>query len=438
MKRHRQTCGVWKSRDQGKVQAARLADTLQSRYGEGVTSPIHIEAVRDKAKATNLERYGAENPFCKGSSLYKQVREASDAAARPVLYGADNPFSKPEVRSKIRATHLAKYGVENPQQAPEVRAKTKATNLERYGVEEALAAPEIREKIAATNQERYGGPAPSLSLEVIEKARQTNQERWGVDWTCQHPDVRRRQLETMEAHFGSHFLASEEGRAKIRATLIERYGVDHPAKIDGFWDKAVATFVRKYGATHPLLLAEFLEKRRGTCQERYGADNPIQSPGVWQRAVETYKHTCLQRYGVSNAMQDPRIALKALKAAGGSGGPNLLERRFASLNPELIYTGNGTFWRWLPLLGHHKNPDFVVPGPDPKKPKKAVTKVIEVFGDFWHSRMFTGSANFEHEQHLIDAFADIGISCLVIWESEFKADPTTVRDRIAEFLGFHL
>ena len=41
---------------------------------------------------------------------------------------------------------------------------------------------------------------------------------------------------------------------------------------------------------------------------------------------------------------------------------------------------------------------------------------------------------FDHEQELIEAFAEIGIQCLVIWESEVKEDPEAVSQRLAEFL----
>ena len=61
--------------------------------------------------------------------------------------------------------------------------------------------------------------------------------------------------------------------------------------------------------------------------------------------------------------------------------------------------------------------------------------MVEVFGDYWHGRMKTGKAGFEHEQELVHAFADIGFDCLVIWESQVKNDPAEVRDRIRAFLG---
>lgn len=103
-----------------------------------------------------------------------------------------------------------------------------------------------------------------------------------------------------------------------------------------------------------------------------------------------------------------------------------LERRLADLVPAL--------WRWLPLLGHHKNPDFILPGPDVGNPKRGITKVVEVFGDFWYSRTFTGRANFEHEQELIDAYRDIGIDCCIVWESSLLDDPDAVRKRVEAFL----
>ena len=134
-------------------------------------------------------------------------------------------------------------------------------------------------------------------------------------------------------------------------------------------------------------------------------------------------------------MKVPAIAYKALVAAGITRKQNKLERRFASLNPELLYVGNGAFWRWLPKLKHHKNPDFILAGPDPKQPKRGVRKVVEVFGDFWHSRMFTGRSSFEHENELVEAFRDIGIDCLVVWESEVKTDSDAVRTRVVEFLS---
>jgi hypothetical protein len=341
----------------------RLAATLQKNHGEGVRNPRDVVSAEAQRRETLKAKYGAENVFSRESSLYEQVRAASDAN-RPVLRGEANPFAWPETQAKIKATNVERYGAENPQQSDEIRARTRETVLDKYGVEHVLSAPEVRGKIVATNVERYGGPTPANSPEVVEKARQTNLERWGVEWTGQSFVLREQQLATMVEHYGSHFLASEEGKARIREIMLREYGVPHP-------------------------------------------------------------------------MMNREIAHRALVNAGGHRQPNLPERMLHALVPQLLYTGDGTFWRWLPLLKHHKNPDFILPGPDADNSKRGVTKVVELFGDFWHSRMFTGKANFDHEQELINAFAEIGIECLVVWESDVKKKREEVRSRVEEFLAGH-
>ena len=395
MKRHRQVCGVWKGRDKKAVLQTRQQATLEARYGAGVMNARHAPGAEEKRSATNLERYGAENVFARESSVFDQVH-ASMEGKRPVFYGADNSFAKPETKILIRKRMKEKYGAENPQQVPEIRARTRATNLGRYGHEEILAAPEIREKIVATNEKRYGGPAPSCSPEVLEKQRQTNLERYGVPWTAMDPDVRRRQLETMEANYGSHFFASDEGKQIIRDSLLEKYGVDHWMKTEGAWEKLKAVFQERFGVDHPLQLEWVREKQYETNIRRYGS--PF--PGFCQN------------------------------------GPNLLERRVLSMASQLQFTGNGRYWRKLPLLGAYKNPDFVLPGIEATRahPWRGATKVVEAFGDYWHSKMFTGKAPFEHEQELIEAYADVDLECLVIWESEVKTDSENVKIRLAEFL----
>ena len=450
MKRHRRSCGVWRGRDKTAVSKTRRKETVQDRYG--VDNIRHIGGVDEKRKATIQDRYGAANVFSRGSSIFDKVQEASREAHRP-LYGEDNPFSKPEVQAKIRATWQGRHGVDNPQQVPEIRQRARETNLNRYGVEETLAAPEVRAKIRETCEEKYGGPAPSCDPEVVEKARQTNLERFGVPWTCQDPDVRRRQLETMEEHYGGHFFASDEGKEAVRQGMLAKYGVENYAQIDGFWEQAVRTFVEKYGVTHPLQLAEFMEKRRLACQEQFGVDFPLQSPDVLARLVATCqerygvpyplmneeikekgRQTNIAKWGVPHPMMDREYARKHLERMKRSG-PNMFEIRVGALDDRMLFMGDGSWWRWLPKLKQHKNPDFIVPGPDPKKPKKGVAKVIEAFGDYWHSRMFTGKAPFEHEQELIDAFAEIGVECLVIWEGELKSDPEQIRRRLSAFIG---
>ena len=68
---------------------------------------------------------------------------------------------------------------------------------------------------------------------------------------------------------------------------------------------------------------------------------------------------------------------------------------------NLYYTGDGTFW--ITSNGKHKNPDFKYSHSD---------KVIEVFGDYWHT--------LEEVDKLKLMYLKEGYDCLIIWEHEMK------------------
>ena len=416
LKAHKRVCETWLSRDKKAVRAERLRETSLARYG--VEDCRQLPSSLEKRSETNLKKYGAENPFSKESSVFQKVQDSLEGK-RPVLKGEDNPFSRPEVQNKIRASMQEKYGYEHAQQVPEIRARTTATSEERYGGV-LMSSPVLAEKARATNQALYGDAFPQRTEEIKNKVQETNLVRYGVPWTSMDPETRRKQLETHHEKWGSHYFASDEGKTQIRSVMIERFGVEFPGAIEGHWDRAVQTFKERYGVEHPLQLSEFLEKRRDTVLEKYGVDNVLQNADVRDRMVSTK----MEKYG--NPWGPSPIS-----------GPNGLERKVLTLAPEgsILFTGDFSFWRWLPKLGHHKNPDFIVPGPDSGNPKKGVTRVVEAFGDYWHSKMFTGRAPFEHEQELIDAYKEVGIECLVLWESEVSGFPDEVQARLLEFLS---
>lgn len=407
MKRHRSKCGVWKSRDAEGVRQSRMRSTSIARYG--VEHANQTDEVRARVAATNLERYGAINPFSRAASTFDKVQASLDGK-RPVLKGADNPFAREDVKAKVRGHWMREHGVTNPQQVVEIRAKTTATCETRYGGV-LLASPVLAEKARETNHARYGDEFPQRTDGVKAKQQGTNLARYGVPWTSMDPEVRAKQLEAHHAKWGSHYFASDDGKAHIRSVLVERFGVEFPGAIEGHWERAVQTFRERYGVEHPLQLAEFLDKSRQTSMKNWGAPHPMQNPEYARQHLEE---------------------MSPLR-----GGPNGLERKVMALAPEdtLLFTGDFSFWRWLPALGHHKNPDFIVPGPDAANPKKGVTRVVEAFGDYFHSKMFTGKVPFEHERELIDAYADVGLECLVIWESEIKNDLVEVRARVAAFVA---
>ena len=57
----------------------------------------------------------------------------------------------------------------------------------------------------------------------------------------------------------------------------------------------------------------------------------------------------------------------------------------------------------------HKVPDFY---------HKSLPILIEIFGDYWHSKKFTGKEKENHEQEMINHYKKSGYDCLVFWECE--------------------
>ena len=120
---------------------------------------------KEKAKKTNLEKYGVE--------YTTQAKKVKD---------------------KIKETCLKKYGVEHISLIKEVKEKTKQTCLKKYGVNVPVKNKEIQEKIKKTNLEKYGVENYSQTITFKEKSKETCLERYGVEYSSQNPDISEKQL----------------------------------------------------------------------------------------------------------------------------------------------------------------------------------------------------------------------------------------------------
>lgn len=59
-------------------------------------------------------------------------------------------------------------------------------------------------------------------------------------------------------------------------------------------------------------------------------------------------------------------------------------------------------------------------------------KLIELFGDYWHSMKKTGISKEKHETERREHFKKYGFDTLVVWESELK-NKEAVKNKIVEF-----
>lgn len=114
-----------------------------------------------------------------------------------------NPFSKEEVKEKIRQTNLERYGVVRPSTLDIFKQKAAATWIEKYGVDAPMKSEVIRQKSRETCIKRYGVPIVSQNQDIQQKIANTNIDRYG---------------------HSSPFIFSAE---KIKQTNLDRYGVEN-------------------------------------------------------------------------------------------------------------------------------------------------------------------------------------------------------------------
>lgn len=96
-----------------------IRETVQKRYG--VNNVVELSSVRAKMEETCLLRYGVPSPLHNDEIFQKTQASFNEH------YGVENGIkdlrSVPEISQRIKATNIKKYGNENPMCFPEIKAK---------------------------------------------------------------------------------------------------------------------------------------------------------------------------------------------------------------------------------------------------------------------------------------------------------------------------
>jgi len=100
-------------------------------------------------------------------------------------YGAPNPFQVEMFKEQMRETWIENYGVDNPGKSEEVKNHMRITCLERYGVEYVQASEELKTKLQDYYNDKYGGPSPFCDPNVIKKCQATQRANYGGKLYCQ-------------------------------------------------------------------------------------------------------------------------------------------------------------------------------------------------------------------------------------------------------------
>ena len=124
-----------------------------------------------------------------------------------------------------------------------------------------------------------------------------------------------------------------ESLPKMKATMLEKYGVEQPSQSQEIKDKIVNGYIAKYGVTNPSKLQEVKDKQKKTNLERYGVKYIVHNESSKEKMIKTnlekYGHACclqnkevkntvintnLKKYGVENAGKHPDIQAKMKKS----------------------------------------------------------------------------------------------------------------------------
>jgi len=142
---------------------------------------------------------------------------------------------------------------------------------------------------------------------------------------------------------------------------------------------------------------------------------------IWNKGLPSYLQPCfgIKRPDIKRLNQDPEFIKNRFQKLLLK--PNKGEFYLINLINECKlgyeYTGDGRF-----LVGT-RNPDFV----DIKN-----KRIIELFGDFWHSERIKNVPKEEHIKERKEYFKKYGYNTLIIWWSELK-DKEAIIDKIKLF-----
>jgi len=120
-----------------------------------------------------------------------------------------------------------------------------------------------------------------------------------------HPETKRKILEsqknTFDERYGGHPMLTENTKNNLKNSILEKYGVNHYSKIDGFKEQIQTTLFEKYGDKN----YNNIEQIKKTCLSKYGVDNYKKTDEYKIR----YKKTCIEKYNKEHASQSTNYKL---------------------------------------------------------------------------------------------------------------------------------
>lgn len=105
--------------------------------------------------------------------------------------------------------------------------------------------------------------------------------------------VKLQQQRCLEKYGETSYLRTDEGKARVKATMQEKYGVDYPAHSPIIQAKIKSTLLGRYGVDHPMKSRELVNRLIESNLKRYGVRSTLQCENVKNRIAKTIQ----EKYG---------------------------------------------------------------------------------------------------------------------------------------------
>lgn len=141
------------------------------------------------------------------------------------------------------------------------------------------------------------------SEEVQQKYKNTMVERYGVDHPAKSEEIKEKRENTNLERYGvKHVINSDE----VRKIILDKYEVEHPFQSDDIQKKVKETFIEKYDVNNPMQNEAILSKAQDTNLKRYGFKSSFKNKEVRER----YSENSMKKYGVDHPMKSDKVKNK--------------------------------------------------------------------------------------------------------------------------------
>lgn len=179
------------------------------------------QAILDKRKATNVEKYGKENTFQSHRDKIERVMVEK--------YGVTSPLKSAEIYDKRTHTMIEKYGVPHAMLNPDIYKAHQQYFIDVYGVNPGKTS-QSKKKAKSTNLARYGKVhinQSHLSDETIERLN-------SADWLVNQHHTNQKTLTQIASEIGCDI------------TTVYRYCVKHEVEIKYYFESAQQRAITEY------------------------------------------------------------------------------------------------------------------------------------------------------------------------------------------------